>query len=231
MRIAAISDVHGNATAFRRVLDAVRAQAPDRIVFCGDICGYYYRQREVIESLASLTNLTAVMGNHDRMFLDSRKDPEIMRRCVERYGRSYERLHAEIDAASLSFLEGLPDMIEEPGLAVYHGSPWNHLDEYVYPADDVARFADTTFPLILLGHTHRPMHRVAGDVNMVNPGSCGQPRDHNEACFAVVDTQPLKVSFHRVAYDVDAVMAEVARIDPDQTYLRDVLLRRPVGQA
>lgn len=229
MRLAVFSDVHGNLAGLKAVLAEINKERPDRLVFCGDLCGYYYRQNEVAALLSGLPKLTCVRGNHDQMFLDARRDPELRKSYARRYGRSYELLHERAAPDTIRFLESLPKetVIAEAGAAVFHGSPWNPLDEYVYPTDPVERFAALPHRFVLLGHTHHPMHKKSGSVHVVNPGSCGQPRDHNLASFALVDTETSKVELRRAAYDVDSVLAEVKANDPGLPYLSEVLGRRP----
>lgn len=227
MRLAVFSDVHGNLAGLQAVLAEIRKAGPDGLVFCGDICGYYYQQEDVIETLRSLPGLACVRGNHDQLFLDSLEDESLLKDCVARYGRSYELLARSISAESLRFLRSLPESIaaEDGSWAAFHGSPWDPLNEYVYPTDPLDKFRDLPHRFIFLGHTHHPMHRRAGDVHVINPGSCGQPRDYSRPSFALVDTEKAAVEFRRVQYDIQSLMREALERDPDRPYLSAVLQR------
>jgi len=78
---------------------------------------------------------------------------------------------------------------------------------------------------VVLGHTHIPMVRRVGDVLLVNPGSCGQPRDYNPlAAYAVLDTETRTAEIHRVNYDVDTVCKRIMAEGLDRKLI-DILKR------
>jgi predicted phosphodiesterase len=106
---------------------------------------------------------------------------------------------------------------------VCHGSLWA-VDEYVYPNyRNFERFVDIKADVVVMGHTHIPMMRQAGRVLLINPGSCGQPRDGNPlASYALVDTETYQVEIRRIPYDVDIICHRILaeRLDPKlMTYL------------
>ena len=126
MKLAVFSDIHGNIDAFRAVLTAIKALSPDRYIFCGDICGYYYDQLEVISELMRLSPLVAVQGNHEAQFLGSLENENQLDTFSRRYGSTYRRLRERIDPRALSFLKELPVSVvsDDHQWAVFHGSPW-----------------------------------------------------------------------------------------------------------
>ena len=63
---------------------------------------------------------------------------------------------------------------------------------------------------------------------MINPGSCGQPRDHNQASYAILDTENGKVDFKRCDYDVDSMIKEAIRRGEGNSYHIDVLRRKGI---
>lgn len=231
MKIAVISDIHGNVFALERVMKEIHQRAIDWCIFCGDLCGYYYLQNEAIDFIRNRKNTICVMGNHDKLFLDSLKDEKILDDYSARYGGSLRYLKGNISCANLEFLRGLPLSYEDKAwnLAVFHGSPWDRLNEYIYPTDPVDRFKDFGRRFVLLGHTHYPMHQRIGDVQIVNPGSVGQPRDDHDASYAIVDLARGSVEFRRVEYDVRALTDDLKRRKEDKEYLFNILYRKKNG--
>jgi predicted phosphodiesterase len=190
MKIAVFSDVHGNLPAFEETVKSIEKEGADRLIFCGDICGYYYDQNEVIKMLLAMKNLTCIAGNHDRLFLESLNDDQLLENYSQKYGSSFYDLKKNITPQSMEYLKGLPESYtdKKSGIAVFHGSPRDPLNEYVYPTDPIDAFADLPYRFVFLGHTHYPMVRQINGLNVINPGSCGQPRGGNIASYAVVDT-------------------------------------------
>ncbi|MFH1318249.1 MAG: metallophosphoesterase family protein, partial [Candidatus Omnitrophota bacterium] len=127
----------------------------------------------------------------------------------------------------LNFLKNLPQKysIEEFKLAVFHGSPWDYRDEYIYPTDSLVRFKDLPYEFIFLGHTHYAMDSSINHVRVINPGSCGQPRDLHQPSYATVDLKNRKVEIKRVQYNPKLLIKDIMKYDKDEPYLVRVLKR------
>lgn len=231
MRVGIFSDIHGNIGAFDRVWKALLNESCDMYFCVGDLCGYYYAQNEVIEAVQHIDGLVCVLGNHDQLFLECLEDGKKLKEYSSKYGGSLSFLKDTITPGHLEYLRGLPLFYEnkELGLAMYHGSPWNALNEYIYPTDPADRFKGLDHKYVLLGHTHHPMHKRIGNVQIINPGSVGQPRDHSQAAFAVLDLDKDAVSFKRVSYDIGLLVEDLKRRDEKNVYLFDVLKRKKSG--
>ena len=227
MRIGILADIHGNIFAFEKVIKSLKKEELDMYIFSGDICGYYYYQDEIIDVLRGMENLKCIAGNHDRFFLETLKDPSLAIAYEEEHGKSLSLLKDKIKEDNLSFIKGLSDkwVSDEYGIAVFHGSPWDHLNEYIYPDSSFEKFEDLPYRYIILGHTHHPMDVSVGGVRVINPGSCGQPRDYNEPSYAVLDTERDLVEIRRIKYDVDLMIKEVMRRKEKNPLLVEVLQR------
>ena len=228
MRIGIFADIHGNIYAFDKILESLKVEGVDLYIFCGDVCGYYYYQNEVIEILRGMKNLVCVAGNHDRMFLSMRQNDTLDSEYKTRYGKSCCLLKGNIKKENLQFIETLPDkyVFDDCQMAVFHGSPWDNLNEYVYPTDSLARFKELPYDYILLGHTHYSMDRSVKHVRIINPGSCGQPRDYSDPSYAILDLKRETVEFRRVQYDSDLMIRDVLRHKEENPYLIKVLKKR-----
>jgi len=228
MRIAVLADIHGNIYALEAILKSLKTQGIDRCLFCGDFCGYYYAQDEVIGMISQQKNWTSILGNHDKIFLEFYSGKGLPEDYSAKYGGALEYLKETIQAKNWEYLKNLPESFEDAqkGIAVFHGSPWDALNEYIYPTDDVDRFKDLPWKYVLLGHTHYAMHKKIKDVQIINPGSCGQPRDGKGASYAILDLEFDRVDLGSVSYNHDALKDDLIRHGEKNKYLFEILDRK-----
>ena len=226
MRIALISDIHGNLPALKAVLDDIARQEPDRIVCLGDIAAFGPQPRQVLARLRALTP-AIVMGNTDAWLLDPLPHPirdENSQRITDIEMWAAEQLTEE----DRSFIYSFQSLVTLPlgagsDLMCYHGSP-RDFDDLIYATTPEAEL-DTLFSghqaLILAGgHTHQPFLRRYRASYLVNPGSVGLPFEHlpdgrtrnpARAEYALVEWTDgrLSVDFRRVPFDLDTLFAVV----------------------
>jgi putative phosphoesterase len=209
VRIGLLADVHANALGLAAVLAELDLLGTDCVLVAGDLVGYYPYVNEVLDSLRA-RGCICICGNHDAYLVGALKVP------TKRW-QAYNLDYADrvILAHNREWLAQQPfeRRLEVDGtrILVCHGSPWR-LDEYVYPGyEDMSQFGTVEADLIVMGHTHVPLVQREGRVLLVNPGSCGQPRDYNPmASFATYDTDSRVVELRRVAYDTEAVCSRLA---------------------
>jgi putative phosphoesterase len=206
VRIAVLSDIHGNLDA----LDAVLADLPavDMRLCLGDFVGYYDRPNEVCERFREF-DCICVRGNHDAYAIgemQSKTDRD------EHYRAGWTR--DTLTPETLAWLKSLPMGLEfawgGTRIAARHASPFDERT-YVYPdfAERDRLFAAVE-DILLLGHTHIPMRLENGGKLVINPGSVGQPRDYDpRASYAILDTESRKSEVRRVAYDSEALAARL----------------------
>lgn len=222
MKYVIFSDVHGNADALRLMLEQEK-DFGGQYIFCGDVAGYYYASLECVSLLESLPGLTAVRGNHDKYFIDSFHDNGMTDKLSKRYGSSYR----EKDGSVLDYLGRLPlHSVWKDGkwtVKVQHGSPFDFYHGRIYPDGEfVPPHPDTIY---ICGHTHYRLFRNMGKSVLLNPGSLGQPRDSRGFSYCILETEPLLVTFKKVAYDCGRLIDEAKEFDPENKYLIDVLRR------
>lgn len=229
MKLGIISDIHGNIFAFKEIYQELQRESCDMHLYLGDVCGYYYHQAEVIDMLKTLPRLEAIAGNHDRMFLKALVNDKLMEEYTERFGQSFRCLKGGISASHLQFIRDLPrefHMETRVGIvAGFHGSPWNPIEEYIYPDSLLVRFENVPYKIVFLGHTHWPMDRQAGGTRVINPGSAGQPRDGGWPCYGVYDLETGQYKLKRVKYNVEMLEKEILHRHDDNAYLIDILYR------
>ena len=223
MKIGIISDIHANIEGLKSVLNKLKDV--DTILCAGDIVGYYTFVNEVIDLIRE-KNIQCILGNHDAYLLGLIPLPvnSIVREPIE-----YAKRH--ITKENLNFLKAIGKTsfeltIDNCTIKMYHGSPWDEFEEYIHPNfDNFEKFKAEKADVVVLGHTHYPMEKRIGKMLIINPGSCGQPRDYNpKASYAILDTKTMKVEMKRVAYNLEKISAQAQKEGFDD-YVVQVLKR------
>jgi len=219
MRICIFSDVHGNYETLAAMLDR-EAGHVDKYIFVGDIWGYFYGQKEIIDRLMTLPDMIAVRGNHEEYYLGD----EDKSKYLDRYGDSYLM---EISKEQKKYLEDLPlykDIdLADKHFGIYHGGLEDYLEQRIYPDTDMDCEVLKDYDYLILGHTHYRMYRKLGNTIVINPGSLGQPRDAKGFSYCVLDTDKETCEFKNVECNVKALVEQVRNKDSDKyvyTYLK-----------
>lgn len=221
MRVAIISDIHGNIGALETVLEDLEGQSVDAVYCLGDLVGYAAFPNEVIDRIRH-ESIPTIMGNYDDGVGFDRdecgcayRDPE-----EQRLGdMSLQWTKRAVTPERKEFLRALPAEIRFAAdgrrFRLVHGSP-RRINEYLFedrPLSSFQRLAATSDADVLIyGHTHKPYTKRVGGVLFVNAGSVGKPKDGDpRACYVVMDTTgDVSVEFRRLSYDV-ARMAQAIR--------------------
>ena len=233
MKIAVLSDVHGNLEALNAVLADISSQNADRIAFLGDAVGYGADPEACVALIREKADVV-LAGNHDHAAaLDMELDefnPEAR--------ASIEWTRSALSAPCRSYLAELPLWRSSRDIMLTHGSPvkpeqW----DYVLNQGQATRaFAACPHRLMFIGHSHIPgifvelehKRMFAGEirrVEQVSPdrvlvekpyrylfdvGSVGQPRDNDpRASYGLYDSDAREYSLIRVAYDVDSASEKI----------------------
>jgi putative phosphoesterase len=220
LRIAVLSDIHGNLAALEAVLRDAARRSVEGFLHLGDLVGYGPRPRECVERVRA-EEIPGVVGNYDLAVC--RADPEeglslYLKASISDVGRrTYRWTREHVDEGAREFLAGLPAQLrfEEGELAFLfaHGSP-ERPNEYLLPdaPEDRLRqlFEGTGADVLVVGHTHLPQARRLGERLLLNPGSVGKPKDGDpRASYLVVDSEAgLRAEQVRVEFDVESVARE-----------------------
>lgn len=231
MRIAILADIHSNNRALSEVLRHARAAKVDQLIILGDIVGYYYEAKEVLDSLRPWP-VIAIRGNHERWLGRAFKDENVAQKYCYKFGSALKIALRTLSSEQIAWLTSLPDRatisIEDVKLELCHGSP-RDMDEYVYPDADPNLIEACLMPerdFVLTGHTHYPMTVVAGGTCLLNPGSVGQARDVGGfASWCLFDSRTRALRYFRTAYDVMSLVKEVEAMDSQLPELASVLVR------
>lgn len=233
VRIALISDIHGNLVALDAVLTDIAKYAVDHIVCLGDLAMSGPRPHEVVARARAL-GCPVVKGNCDDLVVEMRAAGRPHDAAIAHWAVEIDYWSAmQLSSSDLAYLQALPPTVDVPlddgaTLLCVHGSPSSYTDRILSDTPD-ERLDALLLPLppgvrgIAGGHTHIPLARRYRGVTIVNPGSVGLPlaRDpatgaiYNPASlaeYALVSCQDgaLNVVQRRVAVDADAVRMDAA---------------------
>ena len=224
MRILVISDIHANLTA----LDAVLTDAGEfDAAWClGDLVGYGPDPNECIAKVRTLPKLRCIIGNHDAAALD-----QIDTKTFNLEARqALEWTQKTLTESSISFLSSLQQKIEINNVTLTHGSPRHPVWEYLMdPQTAALNFDYFSTPYCFVGHTHLPVVYTREEKKLVvykpapnnkitlsprmiiNPGSVGQPRDHDpRAAYVIYNPEENTWDYRRLTYDIPAVQTRMA---------------------
>lgn len=209
MRIAALSDIHGNLPALEAVLAEVAREAPDLIVVCGDVASGPLPV-ETLNVLKALPNARFLHGNADRGLVasyDGSAKPKWP-------GPAADWCAAQLSRDQRDFLAAFPDdvRLQVDGVGrvlLCHGSPRSD-EEIMTAATPEHRMSEMTAgsgaDVIVCGHTHMQFDRTLPGVRVVNPGSVGMPYGQPGAYWALIGPD---VEFRRTTYDRDTAAARI----------------------
>lgn len=185
MKIGILSDIHGELEALIKALDLLKQLEVDALICAGDLVDRGSDGDKVVDMIRKL-NIPCVQGNHDAM---AAKTQAFLARHLND-GLPIEPLRPD----TVDFLSNLPleQRFEWMGVHIYmtHENPMHDPSKFIYPnasraiLETVARSADAD--IIILGHTHRPMQVLIGDVQIINTGSVYANYGPYEQTFGVL---------------------------------------------
>ena len=219
-RIAALSDVHGNAVALEAVRKAIKAAKPDAIVVAGDHVLNGPDPSATVDALRELEadGALIVQGNTDIAVADfdyGAAFPWFTDGVPDSVRYAAEWAHDTLGDERLDWLRRLPAerrlRFEDTLVLVTHASPGSQtagFDPHLDPSVVTERLSRTDARLIVCGHTHLPDVRDFGWKQIVNDGSAGYVFDGDPtASWALIelDGEDVSVSIKRTEFDVLAV--------------------------
>ena len=210
MRIAIVSDIHGNRTAFEAVLADLRQTSPDLILHGGDLADSGASPVEIVDQIRDL-GWPGVAGNTDEMLFrpESLREFASQSPALEPLLGAIEEMAAAtrdaLGAARIAWLSALPAMQVHAPLALVHASPGNSWRAPMPEAADAELqtvYAPLGQPVAVYAHIHRPFIRRLAGMTAANTGSLGlsYDKDRRAAYLLLDESTP---SIRRVEYDLD----------------------------
>ncbi len=213
MKILLLADIHSNWPALAAIKETY-----DVCLFLGDLVDYATDPLPCIDWVRAHAT-AAVRGNHDHA---------VAQRIPAKHGSGLRGLAAAtrpihwrmLTPPRVKYLARLPltkrIVVDEQPFYLVHGTPRDPLDEYLLQDPEAwrLRVESINADFVCVGHTHIPFHIDLGKMQVVNPGSVGQPRDGDPRCaYAVIENG--QVSLRRVAYDIDATLRQMSTAGVD----------------
>jgi len=231
MRLAVLSDIHGNLEAYTAVLADVDQAGADQIALLGDIVGYGPDPEACVELTREL-GLSSVMGNHE-LGMSKRSELAWFNPTAR---RSLEQNMGLLSQESLDWLAALPVFLVLGPCRLVHGAPPDSPRTYYFELNReeiIRRMGLIDEPLCLVGHSHelamahlpasgglerltlcQGMYELkSGDRYLINVGAVGQPRDgDNRAKYVIVDHEAGSLEVRYVRYDIQTTVDKIRRL-------------------
>jgi diadenosine tetraphosphatase ApaH/serine/threonine PP2A family protein phosphatase len=226
MRVAVVSDIHGNRQAFEAVLDAIAASDCEEVWCLGDLVGYGADPDACVE-LARRHAAISLAGNHDLVVIGTLPLEEFSRGAALAAQWTRETITPETRA----YLDELEPAMLEERVGLYHASPRDPVWEYVLSPLQAEMCLDVQeHRVCLIGHSHvalafgrDPGELATGQTReaderldlsagewLVNPGSVGQPRDGDpRAAWLELNLDPWGATYRRTEYDIAGAAAAI----------------------
>jgi predicted phosphodiesterase len=227
MKLAVVSDIHGNLDAFQAALQDIEGQNVDQTVSLGDMVGYGPEPEETLK-LVQERGISSVSGNHELAVLK----PHVRKWFNQLARESIQKTAAIISENSIGYLNTLPDFRIIPPFRFVHGAPPDSPFIYLFQLSEsrlLEIFEQSDEWIIFVGHTHH-LRLIAYDGQqiiykrlgqgitrlsteykyIVNAGSVGQPRDgNNHAKYVIMDISAKTLEVRFVSYDIASVCRKI----------------------
>ena len=194
LKIAVLSDIHGNFTALKKVLDDIAEQQPDEIYSLGDQIGFYPRLNETLD-LLDQAGVICLLGNHEEFIIEYRfSDKEKVKEYW--YHRSYDWMGTQMGQRDFCKLPRVLQ-IKREGVNIL----MSHMQEWAECPEG---------GLHLFGHTHEKLlHRTRSNY-ILNPGAVGDPLgsyQHPEAHYVLLEILDgtIQVFFRAIPYSTESI--------------------------
>ena len=230
MRLAVVSDIHGNLEAFKQVLLDIDRCKVDGVVCLGDLIGYGPEPDQVV-SLVRRKNIPAVMGNHELGLVDK----SYLGWFNQATQRSLLLTQELLSSDTLEFIQDMKSAMVFQGCRLVHGFPPESITTYLFNVSEsecVRAFLDMQEKTCFVGHTHVPEivgydgHKVSrgflhqgvrsledGNMYIINVGSVGQPRDgNNRAKYVIWDSSRQTIDLRYVVYDIALTVKKILEL-------------------
>jgi len=177
LRLAVISDIHGNLEALKKALSTIEDRKVESIICLGDLVGYGPFPNEVIE-LIRKRNILSILGNYDAAVLEEKfnyiRDTEVNKFCMPWAAK-------QLKDDNRSYLKSLPKNIvlefASKKIRFVHGST-RKVNEYLLEGSKNAEgvMKELKEDILVCAHTHIPYVKNYGAKMLLNDGSIGKPK-------------------------------------------------------
>lgn len=236
MKLAFISDIHGNAIALEAVLVNIKKHDVDKIYVLGDIC---FRGPEPKRSLDLVRSLETdvIKGNADEWIVRGIKEKEVPAQVFEIMSSEVNWTRSKLNDKDHEYLENLPTNLdielENFKIHAFHATP-NDLFEVVLPSENDESINEklmknSSADVYIYAHIHKPYIRYIEGKCIINIGSVGLPFDGiRKSSYALLNIEKgsFQSSIIRVDYDVEEVIQQYEILDyPNKELMSSIVLK------
>ena len=218
MKIAVMSDIHGNIYALMKTLEDIDEQRVDKIICLGDLVGYGPHPNEVI-ALIRRREIPCIKGNYDASVVDG--DFTFIRNtAINSFALPWTC--EEVRVSNKYYLDSLPTsfILSFNGVNILftHGSP-NAINEYLFEDAENTKKVMTEYEgdVLVCAHTHIPYIKKFNDKLIVNIGSIGKPKiGRPNITYAILDINNLgkiDVTIRELKYEYKRIMKDCTMLN------------------
>jgi putative phosphoesterase len=222
MRLAFLSDIHGNAVALDAVLEDINKRNPEKIIVLGDISYRGPEPKRALELVKSL-NTDVIKGNADEWVVRGIKEGEVAETAFQMMNKERDWIYKRLDEEDIRYLDELPTEmkldVENMMIHAFHATP-SSLFDVVQPFESDEALMDKMMKseadLFVYAHIHKPFIRYIEGKCLMNIGSVGLPFDGlTKSSYAIVDIKEgsFQTSIVRVSYDLEKVIKQYQEED------------------
>ena len=217
MRLAIVSDIHGNLTALDAVVADIERRGIDRVVHGGDLALAGGRPAEVVDRVREL-GWPGIVGNTDELLWrpevqaeEEERAPALRELLALLFGEYAPATRERLGEERIAWLRELPAELREDDAALVHASPgdlWRAPMPGAADEELAGTYEEYGAPLAVYGHIHQPYVRDLNGLRVANSGSVGSPFDGDPRASYLLVTGP-DVEVIRVEYDIEREAADV----------------------
>ncbi|MDQ0270943.1 metallophosphoesterase family protein [Cytobacillus purgationiresistens] len=238
MKIAFISDIHGNAAALEAVLEDINQRQVDEIAVLGDISFRGLEPKKSLKIVQSL-NCRVIKGNADEWVVRGIRQGEVPEYALENMTIERDWTYRHLEEGDIAYLNSLPETIDMNlngiDIHAFHATP-DSLFEVVMPYEEdetlINKLMVKDASVYVYGHIHKPYIRFIDNKCVVNIGSVGLPFDGaTQSSYGLIEVkeQAYQVSIIRVSYDVEQELNRLDKSDyPNRDFLSKTLFNGKV---
>ena len=218
MRIAIVSDIHGNRTAFEAVLADLRETSPDLVIHGGDLADGGSSPCEIVDRVREL-GWPGVIGNTDEMLAmpetlaEFAKQSPNLKPIFDMIEEMAAKTRTSLGEERLKWLGGLPHVQKIGPAALVHAGPesrWRAPGPEANDEELKSVYGPLGSGICVYGHIHRSYIREVPGMAVVNSGSVSLSYDGDcRAAYLLLDES--KPTIRRVEYDVEAEIKALTR--------------------
>lgn len=218
MKIAVMSDIHGNIYALMKTLEDIDEQRVDKIICLGDLVGYGPHPNEVI-ALIKRREIPCIKGNYDASVVDG--DFTFIRNtAINSFALPWTC--EEVRVSNKYYLDSLPTSLKYTfngvNILFTHGSP-NAINEYLFEDAENTKKVMTEYEgdVLVCAHTHIPFTKKFNNKTLINVGSVGKPKigkpNPTYTIIEIKDKGEIVVQVRYLEYEYKRIMKDCTMLN------------------